>query len=470
MPSAFTVADLRPVDLFDELSDAELQRWADVAEPVDVGAGRVVVDHAGEATGLWLLLDGVVRAELAGPSSNETIERQHAPTWLGAIAVLTRGGLGVRVVAETDTRFALIPAEHFRRFVFEQPPVTERVMEVAAPVIQRVAEVSQHRDRLASLGTMAAGLTHELNNPAAAARRSAAQLAEALETVNTSFRAFVESGVEREDAARLLALHAEAMDSKRACTVLDALDLADAEDALQDRLEDLGVPEPWAPAEPLARANLSADWLDRLADAAGPAATPAAVRWVAASLGAISLASELEETTTRMSELIAAVKSYAYLDRGTRNEVDVHEGLETTLTVLGHKLKHTTIALVRDYDRTLPRVVVNGGELNQVWTNLLDNAIDALDGSGTLTIRTRPDGGCVLVEIADTGPGIPAGVADRIFDPFFTTKDVGRGTGLGLATARQIVVDRHGGSLTVDSSPDGTTFHVWIPVRPAEAA
>jgi signal transduction histidine kinase len=466
----FTAADLRPVDLFDGLTDDELAGWAQVAELVEVAAGETVVDHTFDTPGLYLLLDGIVRAVLADPGTNETVGRQHAPTWLGAIGVLTSGGVRVRIEAETACRFALIPSDDFKRFMFEQPSVNAKVMDVVAPVIQRITGMSQHRERLASLGTMAAGLTHELNNPAAAAVRSAAQLAEALTTVNDSFRAFVESGVEREDAARMFVLHEEAMSSKRACTILDELDLADLEDEVQDRLEALGVPEPWTLAEPLARANLGADWIDRMAEAAGATALPAAVRWVAASLGAISLATELEETTKRMSELIGAVKSYAYLDRGDSVEVDVHEGLETTLTVLGHKLKHTTIDVVREYDRSLPKVTVYGSALNQVWTNLLDNAIDALDGSGTLTIRTRPDGGCVLVEVEDTGSGIPDDVRERIFDPFFTTKDVGRGTGLGLATARQIIVDRHGGSMTVDSSPAGTTFHVWIPVRPPEDA
>jgi signal transduction histidine kinase len=164
-----------------------------------------------------------------------------------------------------------------------------------------------------------------------------------------------------------------------------------------------------------------------------------------------------------MSALVGAVKSYAYLDRGGLVEVDLHEGLETTLTVLGHKLRHATVEVRRDYDRDLPRLTVRGSELNQVWTNLLDNAIDALDGRGTITITTRADGGCAVVEIADDGPGIPAELRERIFDPFFTTKEVGHGTGLGLATARQIVVDRHDGSLAVESRPGRTAFRVRIP-------
>ena len=172
------------------------------------------------------------------------------------------------------------------------------------------------------------------------------------------------------------------------------------------------------------------------------------------------------ESTARMSDLVGAVKSYAYMDRGGLVEVDVHEGLETTLKVMGHKLKHTQIKLVRDYDKSVPKLTVMGSELNQVWTNLIDNAIAALGETGTIAISTRDDGGCVLVELTDDGPGIPADARERIFDPFYTTKEVGQGTGLGLSTARQIVVDRHGGSLTVDSEPGRTTFHVWIPYAP----
>jgi signal transduction histidine kinase len=234
-------------------------------------------------------------------------------------------------------------------------------------------------------------------------------------------------------------------------------------------LEALGVPDAWRLAEPLAAAGLDRDWLEQIHALAG-AATPAAVRSVAASLGAQRLVSELRESTERMSSLIGAVKAYAYMDRGGLVEADVHEGLETTLKVLGHKLKHKAIEIRRDYDRTLPPLTIYGSELNQVWTNLLDNAIDAVGERGTITIRTGLDGECILVDIADTGPGIPASVRSRVFEPFFTTKDVGSGTGLGLDTARRIVVERHGGTMTFDTSENGTTFHVWLRLHPSSPA
>ena len=384
---------------------------------------------------------------------------------MGAISVLTDAPLGARMQAVTACRVAVVERDDFRRLAFAQPAILERVLRVVGPVIARVTAIEQSRERLTALGTMAAGLAHELNNPAAAAQRAAAQLAEALDVVGSTMRRFVESGVERSDAEKLLALQKEAVDGAAARTKLDALDAADAEEVVLERLEALNVPEAWRLAEPLAAAGVDQSWLDRVAGAAGPA-TDAAVCWVAATLTAQSLATELHESTHRMSELVGAVKTYAYMDRGGLVEVDLHEGLENTLTVLGHKLKHTSIAVRRDYDRTLPKLMVRGSELNQVWTNLLDNAIDALGERGTITITTRRENACARIDVSDDGPGIPLDVRDRVFEAFYTTKDVGLGTGLGLATARRIIVDRHEGSLTFDSEPGGTTFHVVLPIPP----
>ena len=408
------------------------------------------------------LLDGSVQALMIEKGRQEPVGRQRAPTWMGAIAVLTGGPLGVRMQAETAGRIALIKPEDFNRLALAHPGVHRRVMQQVAPVVSRLASMEQDRERLASLGTMAAGLAHELNNPAAAARRTATEMAEMIDVVTSSIARFVESGMERSGAQELVALQQEATARAASSSALDALAAADAEDALLERLEALGVGEPWRLAEPLAAAGMDEAWLDRVAESAGPA-TDAALRWIAATLTAGRLAAELQESTARMSALVGAVKTYAYMDRGELVEIDLHEGLETTLVVLGHKLKHTEIRVQREYDRALPRLTVRGSELNQVWTNLLDNAIDALGRQGTITITTRADGACAVVEVADDGPGIPPDARDRIFDPFFTTKDVGHGTGLGLATARRIVVDRHDGSLTVASEPGRTAFRVRLP-------
>jgi signal transduction histidine kinase len=462
--AVITAEELRRIDLFDELSDEQLAEWVAVAVPVSVAAGEVIAEPGGESRGAQLLLEGESEAQILDHGRTEALDRHVAPTWMGAISALTGGSLGVRMVAVTDCRLALIPAEDFRRLALAQPSVHRRVMQQVRPVMSRVTEIEQSRERLASLGTMAAGLAHELNNPAAAARSAAAQLADALDAIGSALGRFVELGVEREEAAQLVALQKQAVERAAAATALDTLDAADAEDELLARLEDLGVAEAWSLAEPLAAAGVDEEWLSRVAELAGPA-THAALRWVAATLTAGRLAAELQESTERMSTLVSAVKSYSYMDRGELVEVDIHEGLETTLTVLGFKLKQTTIEVVRDYDRSLPKLTVRGSELNQVWTNLLDNAIDALGDSGTITIATRRDGdNCAVVEIADDGPGMPDEVVERVFDPFFTTKDVGHGTGLGLATARRIVVDRHGGSLTLDTRPGRTVFQVRLPL------
>jgi signal transduction histidine kinase len=458
-----TVADLRPVDLFDDLDDTELAEWAAAAKGRDAEVGDVVLEENFESEGLLCLLEGTLQMFRHDGDRLEPVGHQMAPTWIGAVPALTETAVNVRMVAVSRVRGAVIPPPEFRRLALAHPSVHGRIMRQVRPLMSRITAIEQNRERLASLGTMAAGLAHELNNPAAAARRSAGQLGEALDVMDSTLRAFVDAGLEREGAARIADLREQALRRASERTALSALDAADAEDEMRDRLEALGIADAWRLAESLAIAGVDDDWLAQMQAAAG-SATPAALRSLAAAIAAHNLVSELRESTDRMSSLVSAVKAYAYMDRGGVVQADIHEGLETTLTVLGHKLKHTQIEIKRDYDRALPPVTIYGSELNQVWTNLLDNAIDAVGQSGTITVSTKRDGDCILVEIADTGPGIPPEARAHVFDPFFTTKDVGRGTGLGLDTARRIVEDRHGGSLTFDTSDRGTAFHVWIPL------
>jgi signal transduction histidine kinase len=460
-----TAADLRPVDLFDDLDDGALSEWAAAAQWRRAAPGDLVAEQDEELEGMLCLLEGRLQTLVADGDRLEPIAHQVAPTWIGAIASLGGTAFGVRLVAATSCRFALIPAPEFRRLALAQPAVHRRIMRQVGPIMSRLTAIEQHRGRLAALGTMAAGLAHELNNPAAAARRSAAELGEALDVIASTVRALMQAGIEREEAARIADLKEQAVRQAGERGPLQALDAADAEDEMLERLETLGVPDAWRLAEPLARAGVDGAWLDQMQALAGPA-TPAALGAVAAAVTARALVSELRESTERMSALVGAVKAYAYMDRGGVVEADVHEGLETTLAVLGHKLKHTQIEMRREYDRTLPRLTIYGNELNQVWTNLLDNAIDAVGDTGTITLRTTRDGDCVLVDVADTGPGIPPEARARVFEPFFTTKAVGQGTGLGLDTARRVVEERHGGTLSFDTDASGTTFHVWLPLQP----
>lgn len=463
-----SIDELRSIDLFAGLSDDELARWQAATLAYEAFPGEQIAEENAAGQGVQLLLDGTARTLFVRDGRVEPVGKQVAPTWMGAIATLTGTPTGARIQAETHCRLANIGHSDFVELALASPIVHRRVMEVIAPVMATVTAVEQNRERLASLGTMAAGLAHELNNPAAAAQRAASQLAEALEILNHTLRKFVGAGVTLEQAATLLELHDEVVAGAVGRTALQALDAADAEDALIDALEDAGLTDGWRVAEPLAAAGADADWIARAVDAAGGNGKVlwALVNWVAASLTAGGLAEELKESTRRMTDLVGAVKSYTYMDQGELQELDLHEGIETTIKVLGHKLKHTAIEVIRDYDRSIPRLIAHGPELTQVWTNLLDNAIDALGERGTITITTRLDNGCAQVEVTDDGPGIPPEVQPRVFETFFTTKEVGAGTGLGLATAFRIVEHRHGGSLTLRSEPGQTTFSVWLPLTP----
>ncbi len=463
-PEHVTLEDLRRIDLFDELDDAELALWQPIAVIRNLPADAVVAEARDADAGVFLLLSGVIQGLVFESGRLEPVTRQVAPTWMGAITAMTETGFAGEMRAVTDVRLAVIAPQDFTALALTQRSVHRRVMRAVRTVSARTASREQNRERLASLGTMAAGLAHELNNPAAAARRAAADLAEALDVLASTIGLFVESGIEREQAGELVAMQREAIDrAESQDAALSALDAADAEDALQDALSALGVPEPWRLSEPLAAARVDAAWVKRLADTAGPAANPA-IAWIAASLTARGLASEIAESTDRMGKLVKAIKSYAFMDRGELVETDIHEGLETTLLVLGHKLKHTSIELRRQYDRSLPKLTLRGSELNQVWTNLLANAIEAVGETGTIEIDTVRDGACARIDIVDDGPGIPQEFRPRIFDPFFTTKDVGEGTGLGLDTSRRIITERLGGSIEFESRPGRTVFHVWLPL------
>jgi signal transduction histidine kinase len=460
-------ADLRDFDLFAELTDEQLESWAAVAELAKFPAGTMLVEQGASSPQLTLLLEGTVEALVSNGDLLDPVGDHVAPTWIGAIAALTDGPMGVSMRAGTDVRVATVEADDFVELAIEHRCVFRKVMAKVRPVTERLTSLEQNRERLESLGTMAAGLAHELNNPASAAQRTSAQLAEALEVLSSTIGIFVESGLERDDAAHLVVLQREALAASSERSPLAALDAADAEDALADALADAGVADGYRIVEPLASAGVDRTFVERVSALAGPG-TDATMKWIAASLSARQLAGELAESTDRMSKLVKAIKTYAYMDRGGLVEVDLREGLETTLMILGHKLKHTRIQIVRDYDDKLAPLTVHGAELNQVWTNLLDNAIDALGEAGTITITTRQDGSCAEVDIADDGPGVPAEIRDHVFDPFFTTKDVGRGTGLGLDTARRILADRHHGSLTLESVPGRTVFRARLPIATPE--
>ncbi len=466
---SLTVAELRDIDLFDGLDDELLARWVEAATVRTYAPGEYVLHVDDRHVSFQLLLEGALDSFVLQDGREERDSTQVAPTWIGAMLALSDNPSPISLRAREPARVASIPTEPFKRLLFDSPPAFDRVMKIFRPVIARLEGAEMQREKLAALGQMSAGLAHELNNPAAAALRTAGALRDALDVLGGVVGGFVESGMTREQAAELVALQRDALDRAATAGPVDALAAADAEEAMLEVLERHGMADAWRHAEPLAAVGLDEAWITRMAEHAGPA-LPIAVAWVSASLTARSLAADLQESTQRISTLVRAIKDYSYMDRAALQEVDVHDGLDTTLTVLGHRLKHTHIDVVRAYGEGVPRICVYGSELNQVWTNLLVNAIDALGDRGRIEIATDAWGDRgVEVRIADDGPGIPPDVQRRIFEPFFTTKPVGMGTGLGLDTARRIVVDRHEGDLTVTSRPGETVFRVRLPRAPRTA-
>jgi signal transduction histidine kinase len=325
----------------------------------------------------------------------------------------------------------------------------------------------RQRDALVTLGTLAAGLAHEINNPAAAASRSVDDLGQCCDALLEALTRLARDDITAAQFSALDELRREAGPSTGSPGPLDALAAADRESELAAWLERHGVPDPWGLASSLATGGIDTPWCERAHRALGDRALAPGLEWVSATVSSKSLLSELKDAVRRISELVAAVRSYSQVDRASAQRIDVHDGLESTLTMLGHKLK-SGVTVVREYAE-LPDIEAYAGELNQVWTNLVDNAVDAMDGRGTLTVRTSAEGARVVVEIADTGPGMPPEVAARAFEPFFTTKDVGKGTGLGLDIARRIVVERHGGEIEIDSPAaegKGTLMRVTLPLKP----
>lgn len=327
----------------------------------------------------------------------------------------------------------------------------------------RVEDELRQTEKMAALGKLSAGLAHELNNPAAAAARAADQLKEAIEKLHSSPLELIRSDVGATGWETLGAIYRE-LGQRRETSMLSPLEASDREEEMIAWLDARGIEDGWEPAAVLVAAGARTEDLDGLADQLPAEALAPAIGWLCNALTVQELIGMVGSSSGSISELVGVVKSYSHMDRAPVQEVDVHRGIEDAITLLGHKLKHG-INVVRDYDRELPRIGTRGSELNQVWTNLIDNAIGALGTSGTITIRTFGEGERLAVEIEDDGPGIPAEVRARIFEPFFTTKQVGDGTGLGLDVVRRIVTGRCGGQVDVRSEPGQTVFRVIVPVE-----
>ena len=364
--------------------------------------------------------------------------------------------------AVSSGRLLRVPAEALGTMAQSWFPFGVHLIKGLVQTVRNIESTARQREALVALGTLAAGLAHEINNPASASTRAVDALQGTADALLSSLRRLAEAGISPQTYVELDALR---QSLEPAPLTESPLARADREDELSDWLSDHDVAEDWLVAPALAAGGADPAWCERVADAVGPAALDAALHWISSSLSAAALLGEIRESTQRVSNLVSAVRSYSQLDRASVQRTDVTEGLRSTLTVLAHKL--SGIIVVRELD-DVPSIEAIPGELNQVWTNLIDNAIDAMDGAGTLRISTAATDHEVVVVIADSGPGVPDDVLPHVFEPFFTTKDVGRGTGLGLDISRRIIVDRHGGDISVTRSGDETVFRVSLPLpRPA---
>jgi signal transduction histidine kinase len=462
-------AELRTLFLFEGLADDQLDWLAERGRVETRSAGEAVYTEGEPATCFFVLLAGTVTmSRRVGGDEVEITRTDQRGVYAGATRAYildTQQLYNASMQAVTDAQFFVLPAADFAAAMRRWFPMGIHLLEGLFLGIQRSnAEVGQ-RERLLALGSLSAGLTHELNNPAAAAVRATAALRERVAGMRHKL-AMLASG--RIDAARLqvlVRLQEDAVERVAKAPKLTPLQASDAEDELGDWLDEHGVSGGWQIAPVLVGGGLDVPWLGEALVTVGPEHLDGAVRWLAYTVETEQLMSEIEDATTRVSTLVGAAKQYSQMDRAPFQVLDVHELLDSTLVMLARKIGDG-VRVVTDYDRSLPPVAVYAAELNQVWTNLIDNALGAMAGSGTLTVRTAREGDRMLVEIGDTGPGVPAEIRGRIFEPFFTTKPVGEGTGLGLDISWRIVVNKHHGDLRVVSEPGDTRFQVLLPLSP----
>jgi signal transduction histidine kinase len=421
----------------------------------------------GDLDGTFLVLKG----RFSVRTNQDGVEREVREVLTGQVSGLLPYSRMTRargyLVADGSVESLLVAREDLPAMTRACYAFTRMCVHAMLDRVRVFKSVDQQQEKMAALGKLSAGLAHELNNPAAAAGRAAGQLVAAIDALQAAMVEATVAGVNAEAWPDLAERYREVR-ARSGGEPLDAVARSNREEEVADWLEARGAESAWDIAPTLVAHGIGVPDLDTLNAIGGESAADEVATWLCRALEATDLAATVESSTARISDLVAVVKSYSHMDRSPGREVDIHDGLEDTLKILDHKLRGG-IEVERDFDRTIPPVQAFGGELNQIWTNVIDNAIAAMDGSGHLTIRTRRAGDAAVVEIEDDGPGIPDDVLPRIFDPFFTTKEVGAGTGLGLDLVRGIVTSRPGGRIDVRSRPGETVFIIRIPIGTAPA-
>jgi len=465
------IDELRTLFLFEKLSDEQLQ-WLCERGGIESHEPGFVIREGEPATCFYVLLEGTIALQRrVGGDDVETSRTDQRGVYAGAWAAFLGDDAGKNYTASmraiTPARFFVLSADHFAGLMRQWFPMALHLLEGVFYGSQNQQRVVGQRERLLALGSLSAGLTHELNNPASAAVSATSALRNRVAGMRHKLAVIAGGAWDRRQLETLIRLQERAVEQVAKAPELDPLEASDREDVLTDWFDAHDIAGGWDLAPTFVQSGLDVAWLDEVDELVDDGMLEGAVRWLNYTLETELLMNEIEDSTTRISTLVTAAKQYSQMDRAPHQVLDVHELLESTLVMLSRKLGE--VKVVKEYDRGLPDIPVYGAELNQVWTNLIDNALQAMDGSGTLTIRTcRADEHRVQVEIADTGPGIPVDVIGRIFEPFFTTKPVGQGTGLGLDISWRIVVNKHHGDLRVESRPGDTRFRVILPVHDEE--
>jgi signal transduction histidine kinase len=452
--------------LFPKLPEDALQKMLTVGAQVHFNSGDILFTEGQADYKFCVVLDGEIEItkQLSGERKLLAVHRRGE--FLGEISMLTGEVSSVNARALTDATVIQIDGETFKHIITECSPIADIILTAMIGRSKDAEAQLRQQEKLAALGKLSAGLAHELNNPAAAAQRASSNLREISQTLQSLMCQLYSLSQDQLNFICELELEATQSFTNTTTIKLDPLDQSDKEDAVTDWLEDHDIKNSWKMAPTFVYTGIDIDKLDKLAEQI-PDQLEIVLHWLEAKLAQTCLLNQIEQSSARISEIVKAVKGYSYMDQAPLQELDIHQGIENTLIIFGHKLKKG-ITVKREYDLTLPRIQAYGSELNQVWTNLIDNAIDAMKGKGQLTIRTAKDNACILVEITDTGTGIPEAVQPRIFEPFFTTKEIGAGTGLGLDIAYRIVVKKHHGDIHFVSKPGNTCFRIYLPVDPSK--
>ncbi len=457
---------LRRVHVFADLYEDQLRWFADNSEDRRYAAGDVLFSKGDKPDAMVVYLEGEVHAYW-DENDHDIVYIQRAGEQLtevtGMLPFSRMTEFQVTGRAVTDVRLLWFPVSLFAELMQRIPVLVQRLVGIMSDRVRESTTLDQQQDKLMALGKLSAGLAHELNNPAAGAMRAANDLIETLKQLRTADMRLCSHDLTETQQASIDAFESKAIDRTATAEQLNSLDQSDREDEVSAWLESQGIAEPWQLSANLVEAGVDSAALDQLLEELPPSTIGDVLARVNCQLAAAKLAGEIKTSTTRISELVRAIKEYSYMDQATVQNLDVHKGLENTLVILKYKLRKKNITLTRDYAESLPLIKAYGSELNQVWTNLIVNAVDAMSEGGTLKVRTKREPTDILVEIRDNGAGIPASLKSRIFEPFFTTKPVGDGTGLGLDTVARIV-RKHRGNVRFESKPGDTCFQVRLPI------